>query len=115
MANSKTNQVYCIFKGTDGKDIAIYGVKDIYDGLKTALGCQVLPDGGTPPNDALKVNNINQALANGVARISIQYTKSGRNQVGYVLCSASSADTVLSSITSLKFRNSKIVSARFLG
>jgi len=115
MASTKTNKVYCIFKGTDNKDIAIYGVKDIYDGLKTALGCQVLPDGQSPPDGAVKVKNINQALVNGVARILVNYTKAGRTQQGRVLCSASSADTVISSITGLKYRNANIVSARFLG
>lgn len=115
MASTKTNKVYGVFVGTDNKSIAIYVVKDIYNNLQSALGCQVLPDGQSPPDDSVKVKNIDQALANGVARILISYTKSGRTQQGKVLCSASNADTVLSAITSLKYRNSSIVSARFLG
>ncbi|MFP5272599.1 hypothetical protein [Coleofasciculus sp.] len=112
---TKTAKVYIVLNGTDGKEVAIYGVRDIYDGLKGALGCQVLADGQSPPNGAFKAKNISQALSNGVARILVSYNKSGREQRGKVLCSATNADTVLSAIVALKYRNSSINSARFLG
>jgi hypothetical protein len=115
MASTKTNKVYAIFTGTGGKEVAIYVVKDIYDGLKSALGCQVLADQQSPPVGATIVSNIAQALENGVARIHITYTKAGRKQAGRALCSATNADTVLAAITSLKYRNAPIGKARFLG